>query len=442
MDEEIRQVLKHTEVMGGRKYVEKYQERIPTKEDADVVVESPEEFWIEAGKNEFQTIWVPGDLQIDLRTGTATVRDKIIASDRGQDGSDGALLYTNNRGLDSNAFNGGGGRGVFQYMRNVRITGIRFRGPTYDYWGNVDSRWPGYMPLMPQAERDKWHACGMRIHSPDTSYTTVEIDNCEIYGWPTMAIYASPGSPWVHHNDLHDDMMTGFGYHLDVVRGNPMVEWNYLSNYRHAIDAFGYHDSGYHARFNVCGPYQSAHAFDIHGLSTNLPESRMNADPESPLYVGQAGGSTIIERNTFFATHVIDGEGVNYDRGRPSWAVSIRGWPWPRNDDAVVIRKNWFAHDEEPSQKNGSGRGIRDFEHYGAYNQQVKGGKGKLTFELPTGCDGFTENYEAKWNNFNAPKGYIEGVGAPVNFENPETEVGANVEQLRETVSSAVGIQK
>lgn len=389
-NEEILSALRHSEIAGG----EQYDSGI-TREDADVVVTSASEFkrhCDDSGK----VVWIPGNESIDLSSWSGTVR-ATIASDRSSVTGSGALVYTTSHGHDSSAYRGGAGIGVLQMRGSGALTGLRYRGPYHDYYD--DDRYPGYIPLDSgdaserAAKRRERSARGMKIHSSD-----VEIENCEIWGWPNQAIQMGSrgsygGDPHIHHNYIHDCMMVGFGYGVSVLRGHPLVEYCYFDATRHSIDGFGHEDAGYTLENCVFGPSTYSHAVDMHCLSENGYSD--NHDKSSSTWRGRAGGRMEIRRNTFCFEEDIRGNGQE--------AVTIRGVP----EDVCLIENNRFMHESRPSYNPGSSQGDAWRQH------------NLPAFDVDTDSEGYA-NFEYRDNQFDSENNpWTPEYGAPIDLENP-----------------------
>lgn len=408
-DSQIRKQLANNQIGGGQPYLDTLSaSRQITEADCDITVSTSSGFWNAALGSTHNSIWIADNAVINISGNSGTIVDKTIAGDRGVNGSDGPLLYSTDKGENSHAW--GSIPGHFKLLGNTRITGVRLRGWAHDVWDNPAH--PGYIPLTDSAHRKARYARCAALRSDD-----VEVDNCEIYGWCTSGLACgkkSTGySPHIHHNDMHDQMQTSYGYHVDVFRGRPVIEYNYFNAHRHAVDGFGYDTGGYVCRYNVFGPSQSSHATDMHNLGQN--SSGNTRDYDSSTYYGNAGDTTEIYRNTYTATHVISD--ANFDAGKWSWAVSIRGVPWPRTGDVVQIYDNVFEHPQV--EVNGGGNGIRDFSHNGPYNQQIST-TSDPSWSLPSsaiGADGFTHNYSHGPNVFEGSTTDYNTVGAPINLE-------------------------
>jgi hypothetical protein len=184
-----------------------------------------------------QVVFLPGEVQIDM-TGkqTLTVPAGVaVASDRGQHGSAGALIYLRSA-KPYGMFETGGGY--------VRFTGLRLRGPHAD-----TSPAPNSM--------------GIRVKS-----FAAEIDNCEVWAFtcPAISVYYGARRAYVHHCYLHHNQRSGLGYSVAVDDADVLVEACRFDYGRHFITCSnGTPGTGYEARYNICGPHCIGHLFDVHG---------------------------------------------------------------------------------------------------------------------------------------------------------------------------------
>ena len=251
------------------------------------------------------------DAKIDL-TGLdgLSIDDGVtLGSGRGHKGRRGGMIYTDD--YPSSLFK--------IFSDDVRISGLRVRGPRLDYWKTSNF--------------DRYESRGVWLLGEDA-----EVDNCEFYGWPVTGIAVGSRSravsSHIHHNSLHNNALEGYGYGTLLYNGHSTINNNYFNMNRHAITGFGYSTNGYEARYNVVGPDTVSHAFDMHGLQESTSTSS-----------NVAGGNVFIHHNTFQFTHDI--------RGRAQEAITIRGRP----DGKVRIVKNRFEHDEKPDGRNVSQNG-------------------------------------------------------------------------------------
>lgn len=193
-----------------------------------------------------------------------------------------------------------------------------------------------------------------------------------MYGWSDTAVMTGtirePLSPHIHHNSLHHNQMEGLGYGVCVIRGDPLIEWNYFDQNRHSIAGTDRPDCCYVARYNVVDETVS-HAFDMH---TYIDDERG---------IEQAGKTIYIRRNTFGFT---DSHVSSYPDGQE--AVAIRGTP----TDVVKLTKNWFHHPTRPNDEN--------------INKQGQA---------------FRQEYTSSWENFEYSNNHYgsdeppDGIGAP-----------------------------
>ena len=201
-----------------------------------------------------------------------------VASDRGRNGSKGALLFSD----------------VLQTAwiltadgPYVRISGLRIRGP---------------------------FAGTERI--PETSNAISfahfggELDNNEVYNWAVSAIGAGGARTYVHHNNFHHITKAGLGYSVSVGE-ETLIEANLFDHGRHFIASSGSPGDSYEARYNIAGPNAISHLFDMHG-------GRDRGDMTTI-----AGDWMHIHHNTFTA---------------PFRAVVIRGIP----SQGAWVHHNWF----------------------------------------------------------------------------------------------------
>lgn len=218
---------------------------------------------------------------IDVRAGIT------IAGNRGYQGSPGPLIYTNQFKTYPAFFRVTGS--------NVRITGIRLRGPS---------------PEVPDSV------------AVNVLASNVEIDNCEVYNWSYAGI-ASTGSHnlYIHHNYLHHIKRPGLGYPIVLKSAVALIEANIFDHYRHAIAGTGHAGTGYEARYNLVKGNAISHAFDMHG-GTDFCANQ--SAPCTPQELIMAGDFVNIHHNTFEIT--------NYE------AIRIRGIP----TDYVEVHDNWF----------------------------------------------------------------------------------------------------
>ena len=216
--------------------------RIVRPEDADAIVRTADAL-LRALEGAAATanktvIYVADDSLVDLTTASnvAIPGGVTLASGRGRNGSEGALVYTHTV-KSARLFRTGGA--------NIRITGLRLEGS-----------YPGRERLT------------QRPTLMGTYHPNVEIDNCEIFAWSCAAVGVGSGATegaWVHHNYIHHNQRAGLGYGVSLGRVHVLIEGNLFDFCRHAIASSGVPRSGYTARYNVHLENTISHVFDMHG---------------------------------------------------------------------------------------------------------------------------------------------------------------------------------
>lgn len=246
-----------------------------------------------AGAQSGDVVYVADNASIDLtgQKGIAIPGGVTLASGRGRNGSNGALLYVRSADGDP-IFSSAGER--------VRITGLRFRGPDTEIGPSRD--WaPRYLGI------DFRHDRGM-------------VDNCELWGWALAAIrYRDARHGRVLHNRIHHNRRTELGYGVVLYnQSDAIVEANHFYDNRHAVAGSGERGQSYTARYNLVTGDANGHIFDMHGESENPRPGN-----ESSQY---AGTTILVHHNTVLLRH------------KP--AVLIRGIP----DSRGLVENNCFAH--------------------------------------------------------------------------------------------------
>ncbi|HDL6961430.1 TPA: right-handed parallel beta-helix repeat-containing protein [Yersinia enterocolitica] len=196
-----------------------------------------------------QFIFIPGDITItvpNLSTALHFKSGQTVFSDRGIDGSKGALLVTQWLNDDENTYP------VYAVESDVRLTGLRFEGPTNEATTNNKT-------------------IGMQFVSNSSN---IQIDNNEIYNWPWSGVNVKSSiDNKVHHNFIHDNLRSERGYGVVVQNGNAQAEiyCNTFNANRHAIAGSGEDGEGYYAHNNLVlngGGRAAYHQFDMHLGST------------------------------------------------------------------------------------------------------------------------------------------------------------------------------
>ena len=261
-----------------------------------------------------QVVFVDGSARIDCSVPVHIEGLKIVipkgvtlASDRGHGYSRGALIYSKTMRTYPLVECGG---------PNVRITGIRLRGPD-------TSRRMG----VHKASSERGKAQGIKngwdskyYYSFPTSqgilcnHDRLEIDNCELAGWSETAIYLRAGTKHhVHHNSIHHNQRNSLGYGVSHGAADSLVEYNIFNRNRHSLAGTGGPGCSYEARHNVQMKHSLSHSFDMHGGRDRLDGTTV------------AGTWMKIHHNTFMSF------------AKP---VQIRGIP----QEGATVNNNWFHY--------------------------------------------------------------------------------------------------
>ena len=284
--------------------------KIVSRSSADFIVDTTSELVSALSSAQSgDIVWVEENANIDMSSRTTTIRAGVtLASNRGEDGSNGGRIYQTSAG--SRLFTIGG--------QNVKITGLRLEGPQKDT-----------------------SASGSTNVGIYTTYRNLEVENCEIFGWGNAAIgiVGTGGSDmktgaYIHHNYIHHNQVAGLGYGVCLSSGGvALVEANYFDYCRHAITGAGMAGDGYEARYNICGPNwitTSPHNFDMHGVASGSTTI--------------AGDTIKIHHNTFMGT-----------TSQMPTCIAIRGVP----RDGAYIDHNWFYFTRDsPVWQTGGKSGI------------------------------------------------------------------------------------
>ena len=193
---------------------------------------------------------------------------------------------------------------------NVRITGIRFRGP------DMERRIEHFKQLWAEGGREAFYS----IDNSDgiiSTYSGLEVDNCELWGWSHAAIFLKKGAheAHIHHNYIHHNQRAHLGYGVSMDQSSALIEANLFDWCRHHIAGTGRPETSYEARYNIVLPNANGHSFDMHG----------GRDRGDGTHI--AGDTILIHHNVFMAVDVP--------------AFMIRGVP----RETAEIHHNWFFHE-------------------------------------------------------------------------------------------------
>jgi hypothetical protein len=248
------------------------------------------------------TVWVRIDnLVIDVPEGVT------LASNRGEEGAPGALLFSDE--FDTSPL-------IRATGPNVRITGLRIRGPDADR--RMDLHRAAFGP------GGGGHPYYYRFpvsRGIQSRHAGLEVDNCELWAWSHSAVSVSRGDRHrIHHNHIHHNQRHGLGYGVTINQSEVDIEYNLFDWNRHSIAGTGRASSGYAARHNIVLSNANSHQFDMHGGRDRRDGTNI------------AGSWMEFTNNTFVNTEVN--------------AIVIRGVP----EREAVVTKNWF-HDRRPGRR-------------------------------------------------------------------------------------------
>lgn len=195
-------------------------------------------------------ILVASDASIDISglTNVEIPEGITLAGNRGENGAAGPLIFSTSTPFENV---------IFFVEKNVRITGLRFKGPDDNY------------PDIDYAVRPESKVLCLAVEGEN-----VEIENCEISNFSRggVEIYPRGKNVHVHHCYLHDI------HSYPVVALNKseppiIIEANRIHWIWHATAGSGAPGTGYEARYNIIvreaapdswQPYVGQHAIDMH----------------------------------------------------------------------------------------------------------------------------------------------------------------------------------
>ncbi len=258
-------------------------------------------------------IFIPGHITIDFTTYVyidsfvlGIPGGVTLASDRGTNGSKGALLTSEALKTDK----------LIQTLGSqVRLTGLRIQGPNGKRYMAHHAKSFG-----PGGARHSYYYKFPISDGITTDFGGLEVDNCELTSFSRAAISLRKGSGHhVHHCFIHHCQYNGLGYGVANDASTATIEYNLFDYNRHSIAGTGIAGSGYIARHNVELGVSLSHCFDMHGGRDRKDGTEI------------AGTALEIYNNTFRA---------------PQLAIGIRGIP----EEFCDIHHNWFTQFEEQEE--------------------------------------------------------------------------------------------
>lgn len=260
-----------------------------------------------------EVVFIPEETKIDL-TARIYIEQVVLevsegvtlAGNRGHEGSQGALFSSD--ALNTPVM-------IRAMGADVRITGLRFRGPNPKRYLEHHRRSFG--------EGGEGHEYYYKFPTSDgiqTEHPRLEVDNCEISAFAHSGIYIIQGDGHhIHHNFIHHCQYDGLGYGVTLNTASALIEYNLFNWNRHSIAATGGPGCSYIVRHNIEGGVSLSHCFDMHGGQDRGDGTDI------------AGTAIEIYNNTFRA---------------PEPAISIRGIP----QEKCEIHHNWFQKQESAAQ--------------------------------------------------------------------------------------------
>jgi len=228
-----------------------------------------------------------------------------LAGDRGHNRSPGAMIYSDTFATQPL---------IRALGPNVRITGLRIRGPDpeerADHWSRAFVGSAGKPPL-----RHRYYFKFPTSEGITTEYPSLEVDNCELSAWSHSAIYLLRGTDQrIHHNYIHHVRYKGLGYAVCVGSGTALITHNVFDYNLHSIAGTGCPSVGYEACNNVDLQHITSNSYDMH------PGNRRSGG------MAVAGDWVKIHHNTFGSTKAP--------------AIGINGAP----AQSATVERNWFHH--------------------------------------------------------------------------------------------------
>lgn len=251
-----------------------------------------------------------------------------LASNRGQGGARGGMIFSDTFRTSP----------LIRVMgANVRITGLRIRGPNpkpcfeHHRRSFAEGRGHGYYYKFPTSD------------GISTEHPGLEVDNCELGGWSHAAVRLGTGDGHhIHHNFIHHNQYNGLGYGVSHNTAFSLIEYNLFNYNRHSIAGTGSPGSGYEARHNVEIGHSVSHCFDMHGGRDRRDGTTI------------AGTWMVVHHNTFRC---------------PKAAVVIRGVPEEKAD----IHNNWFYQRPDDMSVRSDGKTSVRNNAYGLKKPEFRG---------------------------------------------------------------------
>jgi len=204
-------------------------------------------------------IFIPSTVTVDLtnRYRIPIPAGVTICGDRGDAGSTGGTIYRDHHRSDDWNDTTWSHQFTFLVADNVRVTGLN-------------------VVCTDMEEDEPLEALGkaFRVAFYMNTGCSMELDNCEVYGWSYSGILTLAGGfQYMHHNYMHHCHARGFGYCLTLqgVNAYALVIANVFDWTRHALSTTGDPTQNWEACYNTHLGHGNAiggHHFDSHGYAS------------------------------------------------------------------------------------------------------------------------------------------------------------------------------
>ena len=256
----------------------------------DYVVSSRQEFISVLGKiKPGNKIYLSPNLVVDLSDlSPINIPSNVtFFSNRGEKGSKGALLYSNN--FNSQALINISGD-------NVLVFGIRIQGPEGKRFHKGKNSFDGKSDQFIKKNYQKLWKENMYATPVSagivTSSNNVVIENCELYNWTHTAVFIKKGAKDISimNNYIHDNRRFGLGYGITIDQGSSTITGNLFVNNNHSVASQGRSGSEYVVKNNIFkeDTIEDSWAVDMHGGADRKDGTNL------------AGYRAIVENNTFY----------------------------------------------------------------------------------------------------------------------------------------------
>lgn len=404
-ESEIQTALQETQHAGGENYTQSQGKLDPATADTTVSTLSQLQNALDSTADVIEI-----DSNIYVGTAELDIGTKTLVGDRGWNGSNGPLLYTDAEGNTTGGV--GDGRPYSMFYSTAtggtpRLSGLRIRGSRYN------------------TTFTNWTDADVLATAITARGDSLEVDNCDIWGWTWTSIMLQGYSPSdrvtrgsIHHNQLRQSYLIGYGYGVNMWYGAADISHTYFNSQCHSVAGFGWYISDFDVNECVFGPTQRRATVDMHCLEENTSNTSGD-DPSATDYGLRAGGDLTVRNSTFAFDTTDQGNDIN--------AIGIRGVPW----HSIVNHHNRFTHPQAPPENSGNTQA-----GYAWRQPNVHGVSGDYNTYDPVVSDGeFTSEWNSYENQFDADNtAWSQDYGASVNLTGettaPRADLAVNVHDL------------